>query len=216
MSETGSGPGAITIRAETSLADRDSCKFTVSKTIHPGGPFLFDSQEQAVGSPLIERLFDLPGVARVLVSANVVTIGKQQNVAWNDLKSSIGEIIRAQLLTGVRAILEVTPVSSLGQRSDDEIRQAVQELLDHETNPSIAAHGGKISIADVKNGNLYITMSGGCQGCAGSQLTLRQGFELMVRKVAPEIEQVIDVTDHASGRRPFYARTPATRFYTSR
>jgi Fe-S cluster biogenesis protein NfuA len=212
MSETGTGPSAITIRAETSLADRDSCKFTVSKTVHPGGPFFFDSQEQAAGSPLIERLFKLPGVARVLISSNVVTIGKQKSAAWDDLKSKIGQIIRAQLLTGVRAILEATQVSSSGQRGDDEIRQAVQELLDRETNPSIAAHGGKISIADVKNGNLYITMSGGCQGCAASQVTLRQGFELMVRRVAPEVVDIIDATDHASGRRPFYARTPATHY----
>jgi Fe-S cluster biogenesis protein NfuA len=212
MSETMASLNAVTIQAETSLADRDSCKFTVSKTVHPGGPFFFDSREQADGSPLIERLFELPGVARVLVSINVVTIGKQQNVAWDDLKSRIGEIIRAQLLTGVRAILEVTQVSSSGQRSDDEIRQAVQKLLDHETNPSIAAHGGRISIADVNKGNLYITMSGGCLGCGGSQLTLRLGFELMVRKVAPEIEQVIDTTDHAAGRRPFYVRTPAARY----
>lgn len=212
MSETGTDISAIKIRAETSLADRDHCKFTVSKTVHPGGPFFFDSREQAAGSPLIECLFKLPGVVRVLVSGNVVTIGKQQNAAWDDLRSRIGEIIRAQLLTGVRVILEATQVSSSVQRSDDEIRRAVQELLDHETNPSIAAHGGKITIADVKNGNLYITMSGGCQGCASSQLTLRQGFELMVRKVAPEIGQVIDTTDHASGRRPFYARTPATGY----
>ena len=212
MSETGTDISAIKIRAETSLADRDHCKFTVSKTVHPGGPFFFDSREQAAGSPLIECLFKLPGVVRVLVSGNVVTIGKQQNAAWDDLRSRIGEIIRAQLLTGVRVILEATQVSSSVQRRDDEIRRAVQELLDHETNPSIAAHGGKITIADVKNGNLYITMSGGCQGCASSQLTLRQGFELMVRKVAPEIGQVIDTTDHASGRRPFYARTPATGY----
>ena len=209
MSEAGIGPSAITIRAETSLADRDSCKFTVSKTVHPGGPFFFDGREQAAGSPLIERLFKLPGVARVLVSGNVVTIGKQKSATWEDLKSKIGELIRAQLLTGVRAILEVTQVSSSGQRGDDEIRQAVQELLDRETNPSIAAHGGKISIADVKNGNLYITMSGGCQGCAGSQVTLRQGFELMVRRVAPEVVDIIDTTDHASGTIPFYKQANA-------
>ena len=209
MSEPGTVPRAIAIRAETSLADRDSCKFTVSKSVHPGGPFFYDSREQAAGSPLIERLFNLPGVARVLVSGNVVTIGKQESAAWEDLKSLIGEMIRAQLLTGVRAILEAAQVSSPEQRSDDEIRYAVQDLLDSEINPSIAAHGGKISIADVKNGNLYITMSGGCQGCAGSQVTLRQGFELMVRRVAPEVVSIIDTTDHASGTIPFYKQANA-------
>ena len=82
--------------------------------------------------------------------------------------------------------------------------QVLQELLDREVNRSIAGHGGKISILDVRDGNLFIAMSGGCQGCAASQVTLRQGFEVMVRRVAPEIVDIIDTTDHASGKKPFY------------
>ena len=82
-------------------------------------------------------------------------------------------------------------------------------MLDHETNPSIASHGGKISIGEVKDRNLYIEMSGGCQGCAASQVTLRQGFELMVRRVAPEVVDIIDATDHASGTSPFYKHANA-------
>ncbi len=82
-------------------------------------------------------------------------------------------------------------------------------LLDRETNPSIASHGGKISIVELKDRNLYIEMSGGCQGCAASQVTLRQGFELMVRRVAPEVVDIIDATDHASGTNPFYMNVNA-------
>jgi len=50
-------------------------------------------------------------------------------------------------------------------------------------------------------------MSGGCQGCAASSVTLRQGFEVMVRRVAPEIVDIVDTTDHAAGEKPFYLRT---------
>ena len=82
--------------------------------------------------------------------------------------------------------------------------RSLQELLDREVNRSIAGHGGKISILDVRDGNLFIAMSGGCQGCAASQVTLRQGFEVMVRRVAPEIVDIVDTTDHASGTKPFY------------
>ena len=74
-------------------------------------------------------------------------------------------------------------------------------------NRAIAAHGGKISIVDVKDGNLSVTMSGGCQGCAASQLTLRRGFEVKVRRVAPEIVDIIDMTDHEAGKKPFYEHT---------
>ena len=80
----------------------------------------------------------------------------------------------------------------------------IQELLDGEVNRSIANHGGQISIVDVDDGVLSIAMSGGCQGCASSSVTLRQGFEVMVRRVAPEIVDIVDTTDHAAGTKPFY------------
>ena len=196
----------IGIRAETSLADPDTCKFTVSRTLHPGGPFFFGNKERAAGSPLGERLFALPGVANVLIAESVVTIGKEPGAAWSGLKAAIGTAIRTQLHTGVPAILEMAVHASTQGRSDAEVRAAVEELLVREVNRSIANHGGKISIVDVRHGKLFITMSGGCQGCASSQVTLRQGFEVMVKRVAPEIEEIVDATDHAAGKKPFYPR----------
>jgi len=209
MSDMVPNPSSIAIRAETSVADPNSCKFTVSRMVHPGGPFFFGHPERATGSPLVERLFALAGIVHVLIAGNVVTIGKKESASWDGLRSEVGIVIRTQLLTGVRAILEAPRPAPPGNRNDDEIREVVQELLDQETNPSIAAHGGKISIVEVKDRNLYIKMSGGCQGCAASQVTLRQGFELMVRRVAPEVVDIIDATDHASGTSPFYKHANA-------
>lgn len=206
MSDAQSVDLPIGIRAETSLADPDTCKFTVSRDLHPGGPFFFGNKERAAGSPLVERLFALPGVANVLIAESVVTIGKEPSTSWSVLKSAIGTAIRTQLLTGVPAILEMAVHASTQGRSDAEVRVAVQELLDKEVNRSIANHGGKISIVDVREGKLFITMSGGCQGCASSQVTLRQGFEVMVKRVAPEIVEILDETDHAAGKKPFYRR----------
>jgi Fe-S cluster biogenesis protein NfuA len=196
----------IGIRAETSLADPDTCKFTVSRDLHPGGPFFFGDKERAAGSPLAERLFALFGVANVLIAESVVTIGKETDASWSGLKLAIGMAIRTQLLSGVPAILEMAVHASTRGRADAEVRVAVQVLLDKEVNRSIANHGGKISIVDVSEGKLFITMSGGCQGCASSQVTLRQGFEVMVKRIAPEIMEIVDATDHAAGKEPFYRR----------
>jgi Fe-S cluster biogenesis protein NfuA len=202
---------AIGIRAETSLADPDMCKFAVSRMVHSGGPFFFDNKERAAGSPLVERLFALTGVQSVLIAESVVTVGKEPGTSWSGLKTAIGAAIRTQMLTGVPAILETPRDASTGGRADAEVRNVLQELLDREVNRSIAGHGGKISILDVRDGNLFIAMSGGCQGCAASQVTLRQGFEVMVRRVAPEIVDIIDTTDHAAGKKPFYEHTGALR-----
>jgi Fe-S cluster biogenesis protein NfuA len=196
----------VSIRVESSLADPDTCKFIVSRTVHPGGPFFFSNKERAEGSPLGERLFDLAGVANVLIAENLVTICKESMASWSGLKSSIGMAIRTQLLTGVAAVLEMNIHDGTQVRSEIELTTAIQDLLDKEVNRSIAEHGGKISIVEIFEGKLYINMSGGCQGCASSQVTLRQGFEVMLKRVAPEIEEVIDTTNHAAGKKPYYPR----------
>ncbi len=196
----------VSIRAQTSLADPDTCQFIVSRPLHPGGPFFFGNKERAAGSPLAERLFALLGVANVLIAENVVTICKEPTTSWSELKAAIGTAIRTQLLTGVPAILEMRAYTSTQGRPDAELHTVVQELLDKQVNKSIANHGGKISIVEVRQGKLFITMSGGCQGCASSQVTLRQGFEVMLKRVAPEIEEIVDTTNHAAGKQPFYPR----------
>lgn len=196
--------GLVTIRAEVSLTDPNACKFTVNRTVHAGGSWFFDSRERASGSPLPERLFDMGGVSHVLVGENVVTVGKLREVPWSGLKSAIGAAIRDQLRSGVPAILENRAAASETGRSDAEVCGAIQELLDREINRGIASHGGRISLVAFQNGRLSIAMSGGCQGCASAQLTLRQGLAVMVRRVAPEVVEIVDTTDHAAGTTPFY------------
>jgi Fe-S cluster biogenesis protein NfuA len=195
----------VSIRAETSFADPDTCTFVVSRTVHPGGPFFFGNRERAVGSPLGEQLFTIPSVTNVLIAENVVTICKEPMASWSGLKAAIGTAIRTQMQSGVPAILEMVYTGIQG-RSDAELNTAIQALLDKEVNRSIANHGGKISIVEIRQRKLFIKMSGGCQGCASSQVTLRQGFEVMLKRVAPEIEEIVDTTNHAAGKKPFYPR----------
>jgi IscR-regulated protein YhgI len=84
-----------------------------------------------------------------------------------------------------------------------EIADRVREVLDDTVNPAIASHGGLISLIDVHDTEISVEMSGGCQGCALSSATLRQGVERMLREAVPELTAVHDVTDHASGDNPY-------------
>jgi len=85
-----------------------------------------------------------------------------------------------------------------------DIADRVRAVLDSQVNPAIAAHGGMIALVDVQDTEISVRMSGGCQGCALSRMTLRQGVERMLRQAIPEITAVHDVTDHASGESPFF------------
>ncbi len=90
-----------------------------------------------------------------------------------------------------------------GAEPTGEIADRVREVLNEQVNPAIAAHGGLISLVDVEDTDIYVEMSGGCQGCALSRMTLRQGVERMLREAVPELTAVHDITDHASGENPY-------------
>lgn len=81
----------------------------------------------------------------------------------------------------------------------------VQRIIDENINPAIAAHGGMVEMVDLDDETLYLRMGGGCQGCAASAATLRQGVERMVREAVPEIREIVDLTDHDAGVNPYYA-----------
>lgn len=84
------------------------------------------------------------------------------------------------------------------------LAEKVQTLLDANINPSIASHGGAAQLISVDEGTVYLQLSGGCQGCGMASVTLKQGIERILKDNLPEIVEVVDVTDHASGGDPYY------------
>lgn len=87
---------------------------------------------------------------------------------------------------------------------DTDLARRVIAVLDREVNPSIASHGGHAELAAVEGATAYLRLGGGCQGCGMASVTLSQGIEVAIIKAVPEINQVVDVTDHASGTNPYF------------
>lgn len=85
-----------------------------------------------------------------------------------------------------------------------DIAEKVTQLLEGHINPSLAAHGGFASLVGVDGDTVRITMGGGCQGCAISAVTLREGIERAIREAIPEVAEVVDMTDHDAGENPYY------------
>lgn len=83
--------------------------------------------------------------------------------------------------------------------------EKVRQLLDQQVNPALAAHGGYATLVKVEGAAAHISMGGGCQGCAVSAMTLRDGIEAAILASVPEITSVVDTTDHAAGENPFYS-----------
>jgi Fe/S biogenesis protein NfuA len=99
------------------------------------------------------------------------------------------------------------PPEVLAKGIEGPLARRVVAVLEAAVNPSIASHGGRADLVALneEDGTAYLRLSGGCQGCAMSQMTLRQGIETTLLEEVPELKRVLDVTDHGSGENPFYS-----------
>jgi Fe/S biogenesis protein NfuA len=177
------------------------CKFTVDRPVFPGGSAYFAGRDTAKLSPLALRLFEVPVVQTILIAENQITITKSGFDAWPAVGKQIGAKIREHIHSGD------APVSEEFARSipaEEVIREKVQQLLEREINPALGSHGGWVQLIDVKKNSVYLRLGGGCQGCGAADMTLKQGIERAIRETIPEVGEILDTTDHAAGRNPYY------------
>jgi Fe-S cluster biogenesis protein NfuA len=177
------------------------CRFTVDRPVYPEKSFYFGDKEQADGANLAERLFAIEGVRGVQISHDQVTVRKAGMAEWPVIGKEIGNAIREFIASDQPAVSD-----EIRQRipSVEEIKERVQQVIDAEINPSVSQHGGMIRLIDVKENVVYIQMGGGCQGCGQADVTLKYGIETAIRAAIDGVGDILDVTDHASGRNPYY------------
>lgn len=139
----------------------------------------------------------------VVVPASSVDRLRGARLDWND--EGDGGLVLVNPNTPDPETLGV-PAQVLEAGIDGPIGNRVATVLDQLVNPSIASHGGRADLVamDEAEGVAYLRLSGGCQGCAMSRMTLTQGIETALRDEVPELTRVVDVTDHAGGANPYY------------
>lgn len=96
----------------------------------------------------------------------------------------------------IRPIGQGTPEGPLAER--------VKHVIEYQINPSIAGHGGTVTLVDVRDDVVYLEMQGGCQGCGMAAVTLAQGIHRILTESIPEIRDIVDVTNHSAGANPYY------------
>jgi len=192
----------IKITAHADAHRPDTCKLEVSVPLYADRAAFFADKEKAKHSPLAEKLFAIKSVGAVKISGSSVTITKHGDEAWRSVNGKVAGAILEFLKSGQPAVSKDYVSNEL---SPDQLRVKVQEIFDSEINPAVADHGGVVTLLNVKDNNIYLRMGGGCQGCGMADVTLRQGIETAIRKSLPQVNQILDVTDHASGGNPYYA-----------
>ena len=183
--------------------DDDTCAVMVNRPVGSGGPQYFATIEEARANPLAARLIEIEGLEAVLFQERSVTLLKPiDGVPWDQLKAPIESALREYYEQADRRAESVKR-----EMTDDEkaVFVRLQNTLNEEVNPMIASHGGFIEVLDYKEGTAFISMQGGCQGCGMASVTLREGVERSLRNRVPELQQILDTTDHAAGTNPYYA-----------
>ncbi len=84
------------------------------------------------------------------------------------------------------------------------MKEQIEEILEEQIRPFLAQHGGGVDLVKVEDNKVYLKLFGGCQGCASSQATLKDGIETLLKSELEQITEVIDLTDHSSGENPFF------------
>ncbi len=191
----------VRIRAEIAEADPDVARFVLDRAV-AAAPLRFETADEAEGTPLAGALLAIEGVRRVALNGSAIIVGKAPAAAWSALKPAVAAAIRAAL-PGHDAAAPVAPADT---DEDATLLAAVRRALDGAANPAVAKHGGRIDVVAVENSDVMLRMSGGCQGCAASSATLRDGVERILRATVPGIGRIVDVTDHAAGRTPYFGR----------
>ncbi len=190
----------IRIRGEPT-ADPQKCRFVLDSEVLSRASVSFTSESDTENAPLAKKLLDLPYIAGVNISGQVVTLTGDNIESWPAVGKEIGGVIREQIKSGEPAVTE--EVMSAG---NSVLFDQVNELIKNDVNPSIASHGGIITLHSVKDGKAYVTMGGGCQGCSASSVTLKQGVESYIVAKVDEINEIVDLTNHSEGVNPYYTQ----------
>ncbi|HXZ61644.1 MAG TPA: NifU family protein [Acidimicrobiales bacterium] len=170
------------------------------------GSFVYDLYFQAHSDATEGDVVSTHDELDVVVPAASVERLRGARLEWSDEGEGGLVLVNPNRPTPEEAAPGVPP-EILARGIAGPLAQRVVAALEQGVNPSIASHGGRADLVALNedDGTAYVRLSGGCQGCAMSQMTLKQGIERMLLDEVPELSAVVDVTDHGSGANPYYS-----------
>ena len=169
-------------------------KFLPGRDVMGAGTADFAAASAAGRSPLAQALFQLPGVARVFLGGDFVTVTKSDLADWQALRPEVLGVIMEHFVAG-RPVMEGShdAVDEDVAPEDREVVEQIKELLDTRVRPAVASDGGDIVFRGYREGVVLLHMQGACSGCPSSSATLKHGIENMLRHYVPEVVSVQQV-----------------------
>jgi NFU1 iron-sulfur cluster scaffold homolog, mitochondrial len=175
----------------------ETMKFVANKLLYPGKSIDFPDIESAKPSPLAVELFGFPFIRAVFIASNFITLSKTTDTEWQDVIPTIREFLKEYLEEGKAVINEeeIVIVKSEGSNvvnaDDDDVVKRIKELLENYVKPAVEMDGGAIQFKSYEDGKVNLMLQGSCSGCPSSMITLKAGIEGMMKRMIPEVNEVV-------------------------
>ena len=175
----------------------ETMKFVANKLLYPGKSIDFADEASAKPSPLAQELFTFPFIKAVFIASNFVTLTKTSETEWNDVIPSIRQFLKEYLEEG-KIIINEEEIQTVKKESsnvvsadDDDVVKRIKELLENYVKPAVEMDGGAIQFKSYDDGIVNLMLQGSCSGCPSSMITLKAGIEGMMKRMIPEVREVV-------------------------
>jgi Fe-S cluster biogenesis protein NfuA len=176
----------------------ETMKFVANKLLYPGKSIDFSDEASAKPSPLAQELFTFPFIKAVFIASNFITLTKTTDTEdWQDVIPSIKQFLKEYLEEG-KVVVNDEEVAAMKSESsnivsadDDDVVKRIKELLENYVKPAVEMDGGAIQFKSYEDGKVNLMMQGSCSGCPSSMITLKAGIEGMMKRMIPEVKEVV-------------------------
>ena len=176
----------------------ETMKFVANKLLYPGKSIDFQDESSAKVSPLAMELFSFPFIKSVFIASNFVTLTKTNETGdWQDVIPSIRQFLKEYLEEGKPVINEDEVATMKSESSnevsadDEDVVKRIKELLENYVKPAVEMDGGAIQFRSYEDGKVNLMLQGSCSGCPSSMITLKAGIEGMMKRMIPEVKEVV-------------------------
>ena len=170
----------------------DTLKFLPGKKVSEVGPVQILKTDKSVKIPLASKILSIEGTVMVFFGEDFITVKKEKNLLWENLKYGIISEINDYYLKGNDVIIKKDSNKSdkISTKQSNEIINKINEILDTKIRPAVAKDGGDIKFKSFENGIVTVELKGSCSGCPSSVMTLKQGVQNLLCHYIPEVKSV--------------------------
>ena len=175
----------------------ESWKFNTNIHLLPNYYAEFKSGDDCAESDLAKTLFDIPFVQSVFISNNFITITKKKDYEWYEIAPEIKDVIRKFIVGGGKVVSDNLLRKGEAPKAEpsDNPEEKIKELLDKYVRPAVEGDGGHIEFRSFEDGKVSLALKGSCSGCPSSQMTLKGGIEGLLKRMVPEVTEVVAVEE---------------------